>query len=281
MPGTLFVVATPIGNLEDITLRALRTLRSVSVIAAEDTRRTANLLQRYEIPTPTVSFHEHNERARTAELMRRLEEGDSVAVVSDAGTPLISDPGARLVAAAVERGIRVEPIPGASAVLAALTAAGLATDRFTFLGFAPARRAERLRWLQSVRGLGGTLVYFESPNRIAASLEAVREILGERQIVLARELTKLHETFTRGWISEILARPLETRGEYTVLVSDQIQRSPMTASALTDTQIVETFGQITEFGGVSARDAVARIADEAGRPRQEIYAVLRKAGEIG
>lgn len=281
MPGTLFVVATPIGNLEDITLRALRTLRSVSVIAAEDTRRTANLLQRYEIPTPTVSFHEHNERARTAELMRRLEEGDSVAVVSDAGTPLISDPGARLVAAAVERGIRVEPIPGASAVLAALTAAGLATDRFTFLGFAPARRAERLRWLQSVRGLGGTLVYFESPNRIAASLEAVREILGERQIVLARELTKLHETFTRGWISEILARPLETRGEYTVLVSDQIQRSPNNASALTDTQIVETFGQITEFGGVSARDAVARIADEAGRPRQEIYAVLRKAGEIG
>ncbi len=281
MPGTLFVVATPIGNLEDITLRALRTLRSVSVIAAEDTRRTANLLQRYEIRTPTVSFHEHNERARTAELVRRLEEGDSVAVVSDAGTPLVSDPGARLVAAAIERGIRVEPIPGASAILAALTAAGLASDRFTFLGFAPARQAERLRWLQSVRGLGGTLVYFESPNRIAASLEAVRETLGERQIVLARELTKLHETFTRGWVSEILASPLGTRGEYTILVSDQTKEALAAPGALTDTQIVAAFGQITETGDVSPRDAVARIADEAGRPRQEIYAVLRKAGEIG
>ena len=281
MPGTLFVVATPIGNLEDITLRALRILRSVSVIAAEDTRRTAILLQRYEIPTSTVSFHEHNERARTAELIRRLEQGDSVAIVSDAGTPLISDPGARLVAAAIGRGLRVEPIPGASAILASLTAAGLGSDRFTFLGFAPARRLERLRWLESVRGVPGTLVYFESPNRIRASLEAVREVLGERQIVLARELTKAHETFTRGWISEVLGSSLDSRGEYTVLVSDLIIAAQASVQGLSDDEIVGEFGHITESGAVSARDAVTRIAEEAGRSRQDIYAVLRKAGEIG
>src|ERR671911_1154178 len=146
MPGTLFVVSTPIGNLEDITLRALRTLREVAVIAAEDTRRTAILLRRYEIGTPTISFHEHNERARTAELLHRLNDGESVALVSDAGTPLVSDPGARLVRAAIEQCVRVEAIPGPSAVMAALTVSGLPTDSFTFLGFAPARRGERARW---------------------------------------------------------------------------------------------------------------------------------------
>ena len=281
MPGTLFVVATPIGNLEDITLRALRVLGTVAVIAAEDTRRTALLLRRYEIPTRTVSFHDHNERERTAELTRRLMAGESVALVSDAGTPLISDPGARLVRAAIDQGIRVETIPGPSAVMAALTVSGLPTDRFTFLGFAPSRKGERQRWLESVRGVTGTLVYFEAPNRIRGSLEAVRDILGERQIALARELTKTHETITRGAISDVLDGELDHRGEYTVLVSDQIMPGPKVADGIDDDSIIAMFGRITENNGASARDAVSKIAAEAALSRQDVYAILRRAGILG
>jgi len=279
--GTLYVVPTPIGNLEDITLRALRILGSVPLIAAEDTRRTAILLQRHQITTPTISFHEHNERTRTAELVRRLAAGESIALVSDAGTPLISDPGARLVAAAIDAGIRVESIPGPSAILAALTASGLAADRFTFLGFAPARKGERARWLDAVRDLPGTLVFFESPRRIAACLEAAREILGERYVVLARELTKAHETFTRGFVSDLLQSGFDGRGEYTVLVSDQLRAAATSGAELSETDIVAKFGHITESGGLSQRDAVARIALLAGRSKQDVYAVLRRAGEIG
>ena len=281
MPGTLFVVATPIGNLEDITLRALRVLGAVSVIAAEDTRRTGILLRRYEIATPAVSLHEHNERERTAELLARLTMGESVALVSDAGTPLISDPGARLVKVAIDRAIRVESIPGPSSVMTALTVSGLSTDRFTFLGFAPSRKGERQRWLEALRDVPGTLVYFEAPNRIRASLEAVRDALGERQIVLARELTKAHETVTRGWVSGVLASTLDHRGEYTILVSDQISAALDSRTDLTDADIVDTFGQMTKIGALTPRDAVARIASSATRSKQDVYGVLRRAGLLG
>ena len=281
MPGTLFVVATPIGNLEDITLRALRVLGTVDVIAAEDTRRTATLLRRYEIATPTISFHDHNERERTAELSRRLIAGESVALVSDAGTPLISDPGARLVRAAIDQGIRVEAIPGPSAVVAALTVSGLPTDRFTFLGFAPSRKGERQRWLEEVRHLTGTLVYFEAPNRIRGSLESVRDVLGERHIVLARELTKAHEAVTRGSVSRLLEGQFDHRGEYTVLVSALID-PPVTAEPpMSEACVVDLFGQMTESGAATRRDAVADIAGRAGRPKQEVYAILRRAGRLG
>jgi len=281
MPGTLFVVSTPIGNLEDITLRALRTLREVAVIAAEDTRRTAILLRRYEITTPMVSFHEHNERERTAELVRRLAAGEAIALVSDAGTPLVSDPGARLVRAAIADDVPVQAIPGPSAVMTALTVAGLATDRFTFLGFAPARRGERARWLQSVKTTPGTLVFFEAPHRIGAFLEDVRTVLGERQIVLARELTKSHEEVTRGSISEILDRKFNPRGEYTVLVSDQNAELAAPAAAPNPAYVVAEFGRMTTDEAVSARDAVSAIARRASMSKQDVYAALRRAGKIG
>ena len=174
MPGTLFVVATPIGNLEDITARALRVLREVAVIAAEDTRRTAHLLARYAIATPTTSLHEHNESGKSASLIARLQRGDSVALVSDAGTPTISDPGGRLIRAAIDAGIRVEPIPGPSAVLAALAASGLPTDSFTFLGFPPTRSKDRKQWFERAASCSaGPVVFFEAPHRIQATLARV------------------------------------------------------------------------------------------------------------
>src|SRR5690242_16233706 len=166
MPGTLFVVATPIGNLEDISARALRVLRDVAAIAAEDTRRTAHLLARYAIATPTTSLHEHNEAKKTAALVARLERGESLALVSDAGTPTISDPGQRLIRAALDAGIRVEPIPGPNAVLAALAGSGLPADRFTFLGFPPTRSSDRERWLDDLRSIAHTVIFFESPHRL-------------------------------------------------------------------------------------------------------------------
>jgi len=192
MPATLFVVATPIGNLEDITVRALRVLREVSVIAAEDTRRTAHLLARYAITTPTTSLHEHNEAGKSASLIARLQRGESVALVSDAGTPTVSDPGGLLIRAAIEAGVRVEPIPGPSAVLTALAASGLPTDSFTFLGFPPTRAKDRKAWFDRVNGLRGTVVFFESPNRIQSTLRDIHHTLGECQVAVGRELTKIH-----------------------------------------------------------------------------------------
>jgi 16S rRNA (cytidine1402-2'-O)-methyltransferase len=180
MPGTLYVVATPIGNLEDVTLRALRVLRDVSVIAAEDTRRTSRLLQHYSISTPTTSLHEHNERGKTPSLIRQLLAGESIALVSDAGTPVISDPGARLVAEAHAAGVRVEPIPGPSAVMAALSGSGFAGDAFLFLGFPPSRAAARRAWLATIAGETRTLVMYEAPHRIGDTLSDMLAILGDR-----------------------------------------------------------------------------------------------------
>src|SRR5919108_1996715 len=188
MPGTLFVVATPIGNLEDITVRALRVLRSVAVIAAEDTRRTAHLLARHAISTPTTSLHEHNEVRKSPTLVSRLLSGDDVALVSDAGTPTVSDPGGELIRAAIAAGIRVEAIPGPSAVIAALAAAGLPTETFAFLGFPPTKTKERHAWLDRMRSLGGTVVFFESPHRIRRTLQDVLRTVGDRPVTVAREL---------------------------------------------------------------------------------------------
>src|SRR5438094_9535988 len=218
MAGTLFVVATPIGNLEDITARALRILREVAVIAAEDTRRTANLLARYTIDAPTTSLHEHNERKKAASLVARLQRGDSIALVSDAGTPTISDPGQRLVRAAIDAGIRVETIPGPSAAVAALAASGLPTDTFVFLGFPPTRAHDRDDWMASLRLAGRTAIFFEAPHRIRAPLADVQRAIGDRPVAVARELTKTHEELVRGPISQVLGRLSEPRGEFTVVV---------------------------------------------------------------
>ena len=217
----LYVVATPIGNLEDITLRALRVLREVDVIAAEDTRRTRKLLARYEIHTPLTSYHEGNERAKAEALVQRLEAGESVALVSDAGTPTISDPGYRLVRAAAGKGLPVTPAPGASAAVAALSVCGLATDRFVFQGFLPSRRGRRREKLQELRDDDRTAVYYETPRRVRDTLSDMREILGDRAALVGRELTKVHEELLRGTLSE-LAERLDRdapRGEFVIVVA--------------------------------------------------------------
>ncbi|HSP66430.1 MAG TPA: 16S rRNA (cytidine(1402)-2'-O)-methyltransferase, partial [Bryobacteraceae bacterium] len=205
MPASLYLVATPIGNLEDITLRALRVLKEADVIACEDTRQTGKLLAHFGIDKPTVSYHEHNEAARALELVAKIEAGASIALVSDAGTPLVSDPGYRLVEAAIGAGIPVVPIPGASALLSGLSAAGLPTDAFRFGGFLPPKSGQRKKALEELRGEGGTLVFYEAPHRILDTLSDVSEVYGERPVVVARELTKLHEEFLRGTADEVRA----------------------------------------------------------------------------
>src|SRR4051794_37495868 len=218
MSGTLFVVATPIGNLEDVSARALRILREVALIAAEDTRRTGNLLARYGITTRTTSLHEHNEHGKAAALIERLKAGDDVALVSDAGTPTVSDPGTHVITRAAEEGIRVEPIPGPSAIVTALSVAGLRDQTFTFLGFPPTRSSDRTAWLEQVRMAGRTVVFFESPHRIRATLDDLLRSIGDRPVLVARELTKAHEQLVRGPITLALQRLREPQGEFTIVV---------------------------------------------------------------
>ena len=270
--GTLFVVATPIGNLEDITLRALRVLREVSIVAAEDTRRTGNLLRHYEITTPLISLHEHNESQRIAPLVRRLREGESIAVVSDAGTPGISDPGARLVSAARQAGLRVEPIPGPSAVTAALSASGLCFERFAFAGFAPIRSKDRKDWFKWVAMLSDVpVVCFEAPHRIRQFLNESREFLAERPIMLARELTKSYEEWLDG------ASDVPERGEFVVVIG-QTTKIAKSAELPTDEEVAELFSQITENAALGSRRAVVKaVADELGVPVRSVYAALERA----
>ncbi len=215
MAGTLFVVATPIGNLEDITLRALRTLREVDLIACEDTRHTRKLLSHYQITTPTASYHEHNEQRRTSWLVERLESGMDVALVSDAGTPSISDPGYRLVRASLERGLCVSPIPGACSIISALSVSGRPTDSFAFLGFLPSKRMARRSTLQGLRQEARTLLFFESPLRLASTLSDIDEILEDREVTVAREMTKAHEQLVTGTAAEVASffRSHRPRGE--------------------------------------------------------------------
>src|SRR5256885_6404174 len=223
MPGTLYIVATPIGNLEDITQRALRVLREVEIIACEDTRRTRVLLNHFGIRTRTISYHEHNERERAARLAELLEEGKSIAIVSDAGTPLISDPGFRIVNTAIEGGITVVPIPGPTAFVAALVASGLPSDQFFFAGFLPARANARRAHLEDLAAIQATLVVYEAPHRIAASLSDALDGLGNRKAAVARELTKIHEEIARGNLRELSQRvstgSLAARGEMVLVIS--------------------------------------------------------------
>ena len=220
--GCLYVVATPIGHLEDITLRAIRTLKEVDLIAAEDTRHTRRLLTAHQIQNQLISYHEHNEQQRTAELLDKLLQGAAIALVSDAGTPTVSDPGYRLVQAAAAQQILVVPIPGVSAAVTALSAAGLPTDSFTFVGFPARKKAKRLEQLQALAHVPHTLIFYQSPRRLSAFVDEVRAVFGDRPAVLARELTKLHEEFLRGSLSELLAELIErpqVKGECTLLVS--------------------------------------------------------------
>ena len=277
--GTLYLVATPIGNLEDITLRALRVLREVSLIAAEDTRHTRKLLTHYGIPTPTTSYHQHSPQARREQLLAALAAGD-VALVSDAGTPALSDPGYELVRDALAAGYPVVSLPGATAAVSALVASGLPTGAFTFLGFLPRKSAERRVALERVRTAAETLVLYEAPHRLSATLADLRTVLGDRQIAVARELTKLHEEWLRGPISRIEAHyagGTQPRGEYTLVIAgaepgaggavlaerEGEERGPEEAARERLRALLAT--------GLGTREAAARVARELGWTRREVY----------
>jgi len=278
MPGTLFVVATPIGNLEDITVRALRVLRDAAVIAAEDTRRTAQLLARHAIATPTTSLHEHNESRKAAALVERLQRGDDVALVSDAGTPTVSDPGSRLVRAAIDAGIRVEPIPGPSAVLAALAVAGFDTTSFSFFGFPPTRSADRKQWFERVATVRGTVVFFEAPHRITSTLEELRRAVGDCEVVVGRELTKVHEQLVRGPITAVLPTLELAKGELTIVadIGETTEITRVGASA-----VVSEFGELTKINGLSRRNAISRLARRHGLAPNDVYAMIEDAKKSG
>jgi 16S rRNA (cytidine1402-2'-O)-methyltransferase len=276
-PGILYLVGTPIGNLEDITLRALRTLKEVDLIACEDTRQTAKLLKHYGIEKPTVSYHEHNELTRAAELVVHLERGDNVAVVSDAGMPGVSDPGYRLVALAARHHIQVVPIPGASAFLSALVASALPTDSFHFGGFLPAKAGARRTALEAVLASPRTEVFYEAPHRIVETLRDIVEVDGaERHVVIAREVTKLHEEFLRGHAGDILEqlqRRGEIRGEITLLIGKAEEAAPTLASTLTVAQRVQELIRKEEL---EEKAALKQAAKEFGLSKSEAYRELQR-----
>jgi 16S rRNA (cytidine1402-2'-O)-methyltransferase len=281
MTGTLFVVATPIGNLEDITVRALRILREVAVIAAEDTRRTAQLLARHAIATPTTSLHEHNEAGKSASLIARLQRGESVAIVSDAGTPTVSDPGGLLIRAAIEAGLRVEPIPGPSAVLTALAASGLPTDSFAFLGFPPVRSKDRKAWFSRVQEIRGTIVFFEAPHRIQATLHELEREIGDCQVAVCRELTKVYEEFVRGPLSAVAHREFEGRGEFTVVVNIGRTTDKMRVDPVQPKDIVAEFGVMTKIDGTTKRMAINSLGKRHGLAPNRIYEMLEATKKSG
>jgi 16S rRNA (cytidine1402-2'-O)-methyltransferase len=278
-PGpTLYLVATPIGNLEDITLRALRVLKRVDLIACEDTRQTQRLLHHYGISTRTISYHEHNEMTRAAELLVDLESGAKVALVTDAGMPGISDPGFRLITLAIRHHVPVVPIPGASAFLAALVASGLSTDSFRFSGFLPAKRGERRSLLETIRSSPRTQVFYEAPHRIVETLEDVVEVLGAaRHVVVAREVTKIHEEFLRGRAADMLATLKsrgEVKGEITLLLAKAEETQSSAAARISVRQRIE---QIMAEEKVDEKAALKKVAKEMGVSKSEAYRELQRS----
>jgi 16S rRNA (cytidine1402-2'-O)-methyltransferase len=273
--GTLYLVSTPIGNLEDVTRRALRVLAEADLIACEDTRHTRKLLDHYGIKTKTISYHEHNERERADELAARLAAGDSIALVSDAGTPNISDPGFRLVRAAITCGASVVPIPGATALIAGLTASGIPTDEFYFGGFLPARTTQRRAKLSQLRTLPITLIFYEAPHRIAETLRDAREVLGERDAAVARELTKLHEEIARGRLSELAEKfsgEHTARGEMVVVIDRTvIEDAASDQSDATRESIAALVAALERDEGLDQRAALKRAARQLGLSRDEAY----------
>ena len=267
-PGTLYVVSTPIGNMGDFSFRAVEVLKEVAAILAEDTRHSRHLVDRYEIETPLVSYHEHNEAKSTPRLIGRLQQGENLALISDAGTPLLSDPGARLVRAAVAAGIPVSPVPGASALLAALVASGLDLDRFTFLGFLPRRGAERRRTLEEIVGLRHAVVLYEAPSRVGATLDEVATAgAAQRATVVARELTKQYEELRRGTVAELAAYYLDAppRGEVVIIIA-----GASAPAAATEAQLRERAAELRAQGS-TPRDVAAALASELGAARNVAY----------
>ena len=270
---TLYIVATPIGNLEDISLRALRILREVKLIAAEDTRRTKRLLNAYDIKTPMTSYHEHSKRPKLDYVLDCIEEVD-VALVSDAGMPGISDPGYELIVAAYQRGIPVVPIPGPSTVITALAVSGLPTNKFIYLGFLPRKANDRRRLLESSADENGTIVILESPHRVLKTLNDILLVLGNRRIAVCRELTKLHEEVFRGTISQAIKHFTEPRGEFTLVIEGKGEKNKPQL-----TEDIERQLHYMHLSGATAKEAIAKVAGETGLSRKELYrAWLRLAG---
>lgn len=267
MPGILYIVATPIGNLEDITLRALRVLGEVDLIAAEDTRHTQHLLSHYGIKTALTSYHDHNEREKAQMLVDRINNGANVALVCDAGTPAIADPGFRLIVAAIQSGIRVIPLPGASALATVASASGLPTDRLLFEGFLPAKQSARKAKLQSLRNVTATLVFYEAPHRLSETLSVMQQILGDRQIVVAREVSKIHEEFLRGKVSDVIGQIAgrEVKGEITIIAQ----------GALGEVQISQ--GQLRaeirrlSDEGTGVKEISELLGERYGLSKREVY----------
>ena len=280
MSGILYVVATPIGNLEDVTLRALRVLREVSMIAAEDTRRTAKLLQHYSISTPTTSLHEHNEHARAPRLIERLRAGDSIALVSDAGTPVISDPGGRLVVAAHEAGVTVQPIPGPSAVTALVSAVGMGPEGFSFVGFAPNRSSARKKWLRELRPHRLAVVIYEAPHRIGALLTDIATEMGERRVAIGRELTKLHETLAVRPISAWLKDPPPAQGEFAVMVFPGEPSTEAQPEASTPALLAAEFARLTNNTGLGRREALRSVATKYAVRARDVFAAVETSRKL-
>jgi len=282
MPGTLHIVSTPIGNLEDITLRALRVLKEVDVIAAEDTRVSRKLTSHYGIHTPLISYHQHSRGGRAEEILEMLGEGKDVALVSDAGTPGVSDPGHELIAMCIAEGIRVESVPGPTALIAALVASGMPTAHFAFDGFPPRKENERRAFFRSLKNEMRTILLYESPGRLRATLESMRAELGERQVVVAREITKLFEEVFRGTIGEAVKRFTDTRprGEIVIVIqgaSGERARDPASVEQTVDCRLSELMAS-----GLSERDAVRQCVVEMKLPRRQVYAAaLRLKGGRG
>ncbi|KGX85464.1 16S rRNA (cytidine(1402)-2'-O)-methyltransferase [Pontibacillus litoralis] len=271
--GTLYIVPTPIGNLEDITYRALRTLKEADVIAAEDTRQTKKLLSHFDIHVPLVSYHEHNKMNREEQLLQKLQNGEHIAMVSDAGMPGVSDPGYEMVKASIEQGIHVIVLPGANAALCALVGSGIDTSRFYFYGFLPRKKKERKETLQQLKKMTATILFYESPHRIKEVIKHIHEVIGERQITLARELTKKYEEYVRGTTSEIMEwlQQQDIRGEFCIVMegSDEREEEPEHCwwSALTVREHVEAYMEQQ----YSSKDAIKQVAQERQMPKRSVY----------
>lgn len=279
--GALYVVATPIGNFEDITLRALRVLSGVDMVAAEDTRHTALLFSRYQISSALVSYHDHNEAERAPQFIQKLLDGASIALVSDAGTPSVSDPGYRLICAAIQAGVKIIPIPGVSAAIAALSVSGLPTDAFFFLGFPPKKQVRRMAFLKDIENESRTLIFYESPKRILSFMNDVLAVLGDRSGVVCREMTKRYEEFIRGPISGILVElsdRREIKGECTLVLSGKNKDNPLCAEAL-ENRVSEYLMHAAEGPGELAK----KIARKFGISRKAAYQIIlsekAKAGQ--
>ena len=270
MSGKLYLVATPIGNLEDITLRALNVLKEVDIIAAEDTRHTLGLLNHFEIKKPLISYYKEIEKTKSNQLIKELKDGKNIAVVSDAGTPGISDPGEEIVKKAIEEGIDIIPIPGACAFVNALIASGFSTKEFSFIGFLPVNKKEKKDKLESIKNETRTLIFYEAPHKMKATLETFLEVLGNRRIVLARELTKIHEEFIRSTIEDVLEKE-EYKGEFVILIEgSEISKEDIELKNLNEMTLEEHY-QKYEQEGLSKKDIIKRIAKDRNVNKNEIY----------